>query len=367
LNIGRDTNGNSQMGSYFRGLWYDPRAYSTTEARCAATFDPVQAAVDIAAGRDPVLFDTAVDFIGTGAPTYKAAGADYAALTDLPVTAFTRATVRNAATVSGYLLAFASGVLAITDRGLRFDPQTQNLLLNNATLSTQSVTVTAAAHTLQFTGTGTVTLSGASTAGPLVGTGALNTVTLTFTPTAGSLTLTVTGSVTNAQLELGSVATAPVTNTGVANTRNEDVWLTVERNVAAYGRTVKFTPRDLTGVHRIWHYDDGTTANYVSLYTTGTSLKLDVVNASSTTASITLGTVAVGTTYAVSFRIANNDIKAWLNGATAGTPDTSCAVPATAYERLGRGSAGETFVGEVLTFRRPNRALVDAQLAAIAA
>src|SRR5690606_11840432 len=81
-------------------------------------------------------------------------------------------------------------------RGLLIEPQRTNLLLNSATLSTQSVTVTATVHTLSFYGTGTVTLSGASTAGPLVGTGANNRVTLTFTPTAGSLTLTVSGSVT---------------------------------------------------------------------------------------------------------------------------------------------------------------------------
>lgn len=84
----------------------------------------------------------------------------------------------------------------------------RNLLVQTDTLSTQSVTVTAAAHTLSFKGTGTVTLSGTSTAGPLVGTGAGNRVTLTFTPTAGTLTLTVSGSVTEAQLELGSSATA---------------------------------------------------------------------------------------------------------------------------------------------------------------
>jgi hypothetical protein len=75
-------------------------------------------------------------------------------------------------------------------------------------MATQSVTVTAADHTLSFTGTGTVTLTGASIAGPLVGTGAGNRVSLTFTPTAGSLTLTVAGSITFAQLELGSTATA---------------------------------------------------------------------------------------------------------------------------------------------------------------
>jgi hypothetical protein len=101
----------------------------------------------------------------------------------------------------------------------------RNLLLATDTLATQSRTVTAVAHTLSFTGTGTVTLSGASTAGPLVGTGAGNRVSLTFTPTAGSLTLTVSGSVTFAQLETGSTATAyqkvvtefDVTEAGVAD------------------------------------------------------------------------------------------------------------------------------------------------------
>jgi hypothetical protein len=99
----------------------------------------------------------------------------------------------------------------------------RNLLLATDTMATQSLTVTAVAHTLAFTGTGTVTLTGASIAGPLIGTGASNRVSLTFTPTAASLTLTVVGSVTLAQLELGSTATAyqrvttqyDVTETGV--------------------------------------------------------------------------------------------------------------------------------------------------------
>jgi hypothetical protein len=75
-----------------------------------------------------------------------------------------------------------------------------NLLLNTATLSTQNVTTIAANHVLSFKGTGTVTLSGTSTAGPLVGTGVNDRVNLAFTPTAGTLTLTVSGSVTDARL-----------------------------------------------------------------------------------------------------------------------------------------------------------------------
>ena len=67
-----------------------------------------------------------------------------------------------------------------------------NMLLNSATMSTQNVTTLAASYRLRFEGTGTVTLSGTATAGPL------SAGTHSVTATAGTLTLTVSGSVTNA-------------------------------------------------------------------------------------------------------------------------------------------------------------------------
>jgi hypothetical protein len=76
----------------------------------------------------------------------------------------------------------------------------RNRLLDTDVLATQNVTTPAAQMTISHTGTGTLTLSGTSTAGPLVGPGSL-----TFTPTAGTLTITVTGSATLAQLETGAV------------------------------------------------------------------------------------------------------------------------------------------------------------------
>jgi hypothetical protein len=84
--------------------------------------------------------------------------------------------------------------------------------------------VTAVPYTLSFYGTGTITLSGVSTAGPLVGSGAFPTrSTLTFTPTAGTLTLTVTGTVEYAQLEAGSFASSYITTAGASATRSSDL------------------------------------------------------------------------------------------------------------------------------------------------
>lgn len=108
-------------------------------------------------------------------------------------------------------------------RGLLIEESRTNLLLQSASLSTQTVAVTAVAHTLSFYGTGTVVLSGAHSA-TVSGAGAypyLNT--LSFTPTAGSLTLTVTGTVEFANLEVGDSATSWIPTTTVSAVRSADV------------------------------------------------------------------------------------------------------------------------------------------------
>ena len=86
-------------------------------------------------------------------------------------------------------------------RGLLIEEARTNILLNSATLGTQSVAVTAVPWALSFYDTGTIALSGAYT-GSLVGAGPFPArASLIFTPAAGTLTLTVSGSVRYAQLE----------------------------------------------------------------------------------------------------------------------------------------------------------------------
>lgn len=142
-------------------------------------------------------------------------------------------------------------------KGLLIEESRTNSLLNSDTLSTQSVTVTAAARTLSFYGTGQIVLSGAHSA-TVTGTGAYPTrTTLTFTPIAGTLTLTVTGTVQYAQLEAGAFATSYIPTTTTALTRNADVATMTGTNFSSYfADTVgtvqtEYTPATVSGFRNV--------------------------------------------------------------------------------------------------------------------
>jgi hypothetical protein len=140
---------------------------------------------------------------------------------------FTRATTATRVDEKDLISSVASNVPRIDYTGggcpsILLEPQRDNMVLNSATVVTQTITTAAVANTLSFYGTGTITLSGTFEEA-LVGTGETNRVSLTFTPTAGSLVLTVSGTCTNGQLEEGAYPTSYILTDGARVTRDADV------------------------------------------------------------------------------------------------------------------------------------------------
>jgi hypothetical protein len=151
----------------------------------------------------------------------------------------------NIVSINANLPRFDFDPTTLICRGLLIEEARANALLNSlidgTDLATQSVTVTAAARTLSFYGTGTVVLSGTHSA-TVVGTGAYPArTTLTFTPSAGSLTLTVTGTVQFAQLEAGAFATSFIPTAAAAVTRNADVATMTGANFSSWYNTSEGT------------------------------------------------------------------------------------------------------------------------------
>jgi hypothetical protein len=239
--------------------------------------------------------------------------------------------------------------------GLLVEEARTNLLLNSATLSTQSVTVAAAANTLSFYGTGTITLTGTSTAGPLVGTGANNRVSLTFTPSAGSLTLTVSGSVTNAQLEAGAFATSYIPTTSATVTRAADVasitgsafssWYSQSEGTIYYDGTVS---QGLAAFPWFYNITDGTINNSIGTYqhtsgiygtlsTGGTAITPDP--------SVLFGPVS-GAAAKHALAVKTSDTRAAYNG-TLSTAQTNTVMPVVNQLAIGQRVTGNRMTGTI--------------------
>lgn len=237
-------------------------------------------------------------------------------------------------------------------RGLLIEEARTNLLLNSlidgTSLSTQSVTVAATAYTLSFYGTGSINLSGTTTA-TVAGTGAYPArTTYTFTPTAGSLTLTVTGTVQYAQLEAGAFATSFIPTAGTSVTRSADVATVTGTNLTSwYNQTegsFEVTGSSFNGAvtKSLLSVDDGTTQNRMTIRRTSANAmgSLGVVSnvtqwndgtAANTWVNNTTGSVCLG------YKL--NNIGFALNGATTIT-DTSATVPTISIMRIGEEATG---------------------------
>jgi len=295
-------------------------------------------------------------------------------VTNTPNWTYTRADAQSAyaETAAGVLTPFATGVLRRTDKGVLIEATRTNLFLNSAVGATQSVTVTAAAHTLSFRGTGTITLTGASTSGPLVGTGANNRVTLTFTPSAGSLTLTVSGSCTNVNLEAGAFASSWIETTGSSAVRAGDV-LTISSPGVTYPLTLfaEFERVvDTASSEIILEIDAGSNAERAVLFIDSSDRGGGFVTTVSVNVAsmVVTGALAMATPYRTAIRAAVNNVQA-ARGGTLATVDTSAAAPATpTHIRFGLSGSGANcpyaYIRRAAIF---NSALTDAQLQTVTA
>jgi len=297
-----------------------------------------------------------------------------------PRITFTRASTATYFDVTGTLQTATTNVprfdyhpVTHAARGLLVEEARTNLVLNSATLGTQSVAVTAQAYTLSFYGTGTVTLSGASTAGPLVGAGAFpaRTTPLTFTPTAGTLTLTVTGSVLNAQLEAGAFATTYIPTTAAAATRAVEV-----ANITPLGAWFNASEGTLS-----IEVDTGKAAGVVQggfsggafTNTTYLSLATAVANVAGAGTSAASGAFTANGTLqksALSYSSSRTSLANSNNGAATGVTSTLPAGPYLWTANMALGSApwstnNNTLGGHISRARYWSIALSAAQLQAI--
>lgn len=190
-------------------------------------------------------------------------------------------------------------------------------------------------------------MSGASTAGPLIGTGTgeANRVSLTFTPTAGSLTLTVSGAVTNAQLEIGAFRTSYIPTTTSAVTRAADVPVDTTRGAAIRSLYAEFRS-PASGTRPIVSIDDDTANERITLLTNGADPKLLVVDDGITQADLDAGLIAANTTARLAARFDTNNFAASASGGAEVT-DTTGTMPTVNRIRIGRNQAGGCLNGTI--------------------
>jgi hypothetical protein len=261
--------------------------------------------------------------------------------------------------------------------GLLIEESRTNLVFPSATLTTQTRTVTATAHTLSFYGTGTVVLAGAHIA-TVTGTGAYPTrTTLTFTPSAGSLILTVTGTVRFAQLEAGAFVTSYIPAEISSLVRSADVCSITGANFSASGfynqaegTIIGQGIVDTVGIGILFpsfaNFNDGTANNRVILGSTnsgGSAVRPLIVVAGATSFNNGTGSTSAGQFRKVGMVYKQNDFIAAHNG-NLGTADNTGNTP-TAIDRVSFDAP--FFVGTISSIRYYRKRISNAKLQSLTA
>lgn len=272
---------------------------------------------------------------------------------------------------------FDYDLITLFPKGLLIEESRQNLflnsLLNGTNLSTQSITVTAAPWTISFYGTGSITLSGAST-GTINGTGATTLTQSTFTPTAGSLTCTVSGQVKWANAELGSFATSFIPTAGVSVTRAADSAVMTGTNFTSWFNATEGTfvaewlqdNAPASGVNNgIWEVRGASFNDSMALYVAtnlATSFNVNVGGVAQATINSAVGSLNVGQKHAASYKL--NDFASSFQGAAVGT-DVSGTVPTVTSMVIGNIASGQYCNNWIRRITYYNTRLTNAQLRAL--
>lgn len=262
--------------------------------------------------------------------------------------------------------------VTLASKGLLIEESRTNLVFPSDTLTTQTRTVTAVAHTLSFYGTGTVVLSGVAIA-TVTGTGAYPTrTTLTFTPTAGSLTLTVTGSVTQAQLEAGSFATSYIPTTTASVVRSADVCsITGSAFTGMYNATEGSVTAQFNllasasdpSFQGVFEFSDGTTSNRMRSSRSNTLLFRNTTSGS-LNMDINAGTLQPNIVHKAAYGFALNSFALVANNGTVVTDNVATMPTGVNILDLGNNpqSSSTRLNGHLASFRYYKKRLTDVKL-----
>ena len=259
-------------------------------------------------------------------------------------------------------------------QGLLIEQTRTNLLLNSlidgTALATQTVSVTAAAHTLSFYGAGEIVLSGAHSA-TVTGNGAYPArKTYTFTPTAGNLTLTVSGTVQFSNLELGSFETSFIPTDGSIKTRNSDValinganftsWFNQTEGTAACEFILGTDPTFVTGLFSL----SSNTQNWMTIRN-GTYLFGFVLASNATQAAIQMSALtSKDATYNGVLAYKENNFNAASNGTVQGS-DALGVIPVCNSLYIGSIAGNNVTSSVIKRFRYWPQRVINAQSLAL--